>query len=83
MPKALIRICVQVGKELVDEIGSCPAAAQKSPRRQFRFTVVLSPVTNAYALPGGFIYVTQPLLELCLMNLVASVLHSFVHGLTE
>ena len=37
----------------------------KDPRREFRFCVVPSPLINAFALPGGFVFVTEPLLDLC------------------
>jgi predicted Zn-dependent protease len=52
-------------QELVAAVGSRLAAAVKDPRRQFRFAVVSAPANNAFALPGGFVFVTQPLLDLC------------------
>jgi predicted Zn-dependent protease len=38
---------------------------RKDPRRQFRFSVVSSAMINAFALPGGFVFVTEPLIDLC------------------
>ena len=52
-------------QELVGTIGSRLAEALKDQRREFRFTVVSSGTANAFALPGGFIYITKPLLDLC------------------
>lgn len=53
---------------MVEDIGAKLAAAVNDPRRTFRFTAVASPAANAYALPGGFIFITQPLLDLCGRN---------------
>jgi beta-barrel assembly-enhancing protease len=52
-------------QQLVEGIGATLAAAVKEPGRQFQFRAVVSPAANAYALPGGFIFVTAPLLALC------------------
>ncbi len=52
-------------QELVARIGSRLANATKNPRREFQFTVAGSPAANAYALPGGFIFITSTLLNLC------------------
>ncbi len=40
-------------------------AAVKDPRREFCFSVVAAAVSNAFALPGGFVFVTEPLVDLC------------------
>lgn len=37
----------------------------ETPEAEFRFTVLDSPVVNAMALPGGYIYVTRGLMALC------------------
>lgn len=50
-------------QELVSTVGSRLVDALQDPRREFQFTVVPSPTTNAYALPGGFVFITKPLLE--------------------
>ncbi len=52
-------------RELVDSIGTRLAAAVKDRRRRFSFKAVPGPIANAYALPGGFVFITAPLLELC------------------
>ncbi len=52
-------------QELVANIGSKLADAAKDPRREFRFTVAASTLANAYALPGGFVFITGSLLDLC------------------
>ena len=53
---------------LVAGIGSRLADAVKDPRRRFLFTVVASPAANAYALPGGFVFITESLLTICERN---------------
>jgi predicted Zn-dependent protease len=52
-------------QELVAAVGSKLANAVKDPRREFRFTLVCANTSNAYALPGGFVFITEPLLDLC------------------
>jgi predicted Zn-dependent protease len=49
---------------VLNEIGAALAAAVKEPGRQWSFAAVPAPIANAYALPGGFIFVTGPLLTL-------------------
>ena len=55
-------------QELAAGIGARLASAVKDPRRRFRFNVAVSPVANAFALPGGFVFITDSLLELCGRN---------------
>ena len=52
-------------EELVKAVGSRLAAAVKNPTREFDFRVVRAGTANAYALPGGFIFVLEPLVDLC------------------
>ena len=52
-------------QELVAAVGSRLADAVKDRRREFRFRLVRASVSNAYALPGGFVFITEPLLDLC------------------
>ena len=52
-------------QDLVDGIGSKLAAAIDDPRRKFTFKVAPAPISNAFALPGGFIFITEPLIDLC------------------
>jgi len=52
-------------QELVERIGAKLANAVNDPRRAFSVKVAGSSVANAYALPGGFIFITGTLLDLC------------------
>jgi len=52
-------------QEVVAAVGSRLADAVKDRRREFRFTLVRASVANAYALPGGFVFITEPLFDLC------------------
>ncbi len=49
-------------QQLVSAIGSRLARAAEDPRLEFRCTVIASEVPNAYALPGGFVFITRGLL---------------------
>ena len=46
----------------VDSVGRKVAAASEQPDIPWRFTVLDDPVVNAFAMPGGYIYVTRGLL---------------------
>ena len=48
----------------VAEIGQALAAKSEMPRLDFRFTILNTPVVNAFALPGGYIYLSRGLLAL-------------------
>jgi predicted Zn-dependent protease len=52
-------------QEIIANVGARLAKAVKDPRREFRFTVVASTMANAFALPGGFVFITGGLLDLC------------------
>jgi predicted Zn-dependent protease len=52
-------------QEVVAAVGSRLADAVKDRRREFRFSLVRAGLSNAYALPGGFVFITEPLLDLC------------------
>ena len=52
-------------QELVAGIGKQLASAVKDPRRQFRFSAVPGVSANAFALPGGFVFITGALIDLC------------------
>jgi predicted Zn-dependent protease len=54
-------------QEVVSAVGSRLADAVKD-RRQFQFSLVRASVSNAYALPGGFVFITEPLVDLCAQN---------------
>ena len=46
----------------VDSVGRRVARASEQPDLPWRFTVLDDPVVNAFAMPGGYIYVTRGLL---------------------
>src|SRR5438034_8355826 len=48
----------------LDELGGRLAGCVTDRQRAFRFQAVLAPEVNAFALPGGFVFVTRPLLQL-------------------
>ena len=52
-------------QEFVANVGAKLADAVKDLRREFHFTVVASNLANAFALPGGFVFITGSLLDLC------------------
>ena len=52
-------------QEAVAAVGSRLAGTVKDRRRQFHFSLVPAGVSNAYALPGGFVFITEPLVDLC------------------
>lgn len=50
----------------LNEIGGLLARqVQKKPRRTFVYRCLLMEEPNAFAIPGGFIFVTRPLLKVC------------------
>jgi predicted Zn-dependent protease len=51
----------ELGK-YVEEIGMQLAKQSQRPRLDWHFTILDSPAVNAFALPGGYIYVTRGLL---------------------
>lgn len=50
---------------LVETVGRRVAAAVADKTLRFQVEVVRSGEPNAFALPGGFVFVTRPLVELC------------------
>ena len=66
------KILKQYGGELddpklrayVDSVGQRLARQSELPDLKFTFTVLNSDVTNAFALPGGYVYVTRGLISL-------------------
>ncbi|NQV32427.1 MAG: M48 family metalloprotease, partial [Phycisphaeraceae bacterium] len=66
----------------VSQIGEALAGCLKEKRRPFVITVVDDPKPNAFALPGGYVFITHSILELCGMepDQVAFVLaHEMAH----
>ena len=49
---------------LVRQIGSELAGCVRNRLRTFTFTLVAAPTANAFALPGGHVFITRPLLDL-------------------
>lgn len=56
-------------------------AASDNPSRRYRVTILNSPVANAFALPGGYLYVTRGLLALAddSSELAAVLSHEIAH----
>ncbi len=54
--------------ELLSEVGSHLTPRVTNKLRTFSFEVIKGPEPNAFALPGGFIFVTGSMLELCNWN---------------
>ncbi len=52
-------------KQLLDHVGGRLTPCLRQRRWRFRFLPVLAPEVNAFALPGGYVFVTRRLLELC------------------
>ncbi len=50
-------------QQYVNEIGQRLARASHRPGLEYHFTVVDSPEVNAFALPGGYIYITRGILS--------------------
>lgn len=68
--------------QMLNEIGSRLAACVANKSRRFNFETVKGPEPNAFALPGGFIFVTESLVELCRYdkNEIACILgHEMAH----
>ncbi len=52
----------------LQDIGTRLAGCLKNKRWRFSFRGVSSPQINAFALPGGFVFLTRPLLHFCQWN---------------
>ena len=48
---------------LVDQVGHRLAAASERPNLPWTFTILDTPIVNAMALPGGYVYITRGMLE--------------------
>ncbi len=46
-------------QDYVQRIGDCLAAVSERPNLEWTFRVVDDPTVNAFALPGGYIYITR------------------------
>ena len=54
--------------QMLNQVGRHLAACVANKLRTFSFEVIKDDKPNAFALPGGFIFVTRSLLELCDWN---------------
>jgi predicted Zn-dependent protease len=52
-------------QECVQVVGARLIRAVKDARRDFVFRTVPAPARNAFALPGGFVFITEALVDLC------------------
>ena len=48
----------------IASIGNLLARTSETPNTKFTFTVLDTPIVNAFALPGGYVYITRGLLAL-------------------
>ena len=55
-------------EQMLNEVGRRLAARVANKSRTFSFEIVKGTEPNAFALPGGFIFVTRSLMELCRWN---------------
>ena len=52
-------------KNYVDSLGNFLVSTSELPDKEFTFTILNTPIINAFALPGGYIYLTRGLIYLC------------------
>lgn len=61
-----VHLCPDQGlTTTVRDLGSCLTRYLVNQRRRFRFHVIDMPAPNAFALPGGQVFVTRSILDLC------------------
>jgi len=51
--------------QLLANVGNRLAGRLRSRQRRFTFQVLIDPQINAFAMPGGFVFVTRSLLGMC------------------
>ena len=49
----------------IESLGKFLVSTSENPNLKFTFTILNSPIVNAFALPGGYIYLTRGLIYLC------------------
>jgi len=49
----------------IESLGKFLVTTSENPNLRFTFTILNSPIVNAFALPGGYIYLTRGLIYLC------------------
>ena len=52
-------------KNYVESLGNFLVSTSELSDKQFTFTILDTPIINAFALPGGFVYLTRGLIYLC------------------
>ncbi len=52
-------------KNYVESLGKFLVSTSELPEKEFKFTILNTPIVNAFALPGGYIYLTRGLIYLC------------------
>ncbi len=52
-------------KNYIDSLGNFLVNTSELPEKKFTFTILNTPIVNAFALPGGFVYLTRGLIYLC------------------
>lgn len=92
MAAALLRETPPAGDEsaaaLVTHVGQRLAGRLTNRKRRWAFHLVASDSPNAFALPGGFIFITRSLVELCKVNpdeiafIIGHEIGHIVHGHT-
>ena len=70
-------------EEAVARVVARLVAASDDPSRRYKITILNSPVANAFALPGGYLYVTRGLIALTSESseLAAVLSHEMAHVL--
>ena len=65
----------------VNQVGQAVARDTERPDVQYRFTLLDSPMVNAFALPGGYVYVTRGLMALANSEseLAGVIAHEIAH----
>ena len=74
------------GRQLVTEVGTRLSKCVRNKWRRFDFALVIAGQANAFALPGGFVFITRPLLDLVQHNRdeVAFILgHEMAHVINQ
>ncbi|WP_319412882.1 M48 family metalloprotease [uncultured Cohaesibacter sp.] len=68
-------------EEMVSELVGRLVASSSEPSRPYRVTILNSPTVNAFALPGGYLYVTRGLIALAndKAELAAVLAHEMAH----
>ena len=78
-----IPVCTQADiNESVSQISTVLALHLRDKRREFNITVIKNSPPNAFALPGGYVFVNQSILDLCRMDksqIAFIVAHEMAH----